>query len=117
MRANLKEGAHTVHENWYHVVWIPKYRRKVLTKRISDRLREILVGICQTYGLAMDSLAIELDHVHLFLSIPPRLAVSEVIGTLKSISAKQLFSEFPHLRQHVRRGKLWGRGVFCKHCE
>lgn len=94
------------------MVWIPKYRKKILPKRMSTRLREILVGICQTYGLELDSLAIEGDHIHLFVSIPPRLAVSEALGILQSISSKQLFEEFPHLRGHLRRGKLWGRGYF-----
>ena len=111
-RASLKKGAHTAYEIWYHGVWIPKYRRKILTPRISGRLREILAGLCQPSGLELDSLALELDHLHLFLSIPPRLSVSEAIGILKSISARQMFAEFPHLREHLRRGKLWGRGYF-----
>ena len=106
------KGAHTVHENWYHIVWIPKYRRRVLTRKVSGRLQEILLGICQTYGYRIDTLAIELDHIHLYISIPPRVSVSEAIGTLKSISARQLFAEFPHLRERLRKGHLWARGYF-----
>ncbi len=106
------KGAHTVHENWYHIVWIPKYRRRVLTRPLAQRLEEILGGICQTYGYRIDTLAIESDHLHLYVSIPPREAVSDAIGRLKSLSAQQMFAEFPHLRQYLRKGQLWGRGYF-----
>ena len=110
--AEYHKGAHTVHQNWYHIVWIPKYRRKVLTVKLAKRLEEIFLGICQLYGYRIDTLAIEVDHLHLYISIPPRVAVSEAIGILKSLSAKQLFAEFPHLRQDLRKGQLWGRGYF-----
>ena len=106
------KGAHTVHENWYHIVWIPKYRRRVLNRKLSGRLEEILRGIGQTYGYRIESLAIEVDHIHLYASIPPRVSVSSAIGTLKSISAKQMLAEFSHLRGRVHKGHLWSRGYF-----
>ncbi len=63
-------------------------------------------------GSRIESLAIEVDHIHLYASIPPRVSVSEAIGTLKSISAKQMLDEFSHLRGRVHKGHLWSRGYF-----
>jgi len=108
----LRKGAHTTYELWYHLVWIPKYRKAVLTGLVAERTREILIGLCRKYGYDLDRLAVEPDHVHPFLSAPPRCSPASIARNLKGPSGQQLFAEFPHLREELRTGKLWGRGYF-----
>src|SRR3989304_9219994 len=106
----LRQGAHTTYDLWYHFVWIPKYRRAVLTGTTRDYLHERLLERCQLLELELDSWAIEPDHVHLFLGAPPRWSPADIARRLKSETGQQLFQEFPHLRQHFRKGQVWGRG-------
>jgi len=94
---------------WYHIVFLPKYRRKVLTNLIAKRLKEILVGIATEYGFLIDTMEVIEDHVHLFLSAPPRHSPAEVIQILKSISGIALRKEFwKELKKY-----LWGKEFWC----
>lgn len=108
----IRKGAHTVYELWYHFVWIPKYRREILTGAIAERAQEIVTGLCQIYGYELDRMAVEPDHVHVFLGAPPRCSPASIARNLKGASGQQLFGEFPQLRQELRQEKLWGRGYF-----
>ena len=108
----LRQGAHTTYDLWYHFIWIPKYRRPVLTGATRDRLHEKLIGVCQPLGLAVDSLAIEPDHVPLFLGAPPRWSPADLAHRLKKETGQELWAECPSLRHQFRKGALWARGYF-----
>jgi putative transposase len=108
----LRKGAHTTSELWYHLVWIPKYRKAILTGAVAERTREILLELCQKYGYDPDRLAVEPDHVPTFLSAPPRCSPASIAQNLKGPSGQQLLAEFPPLREELRWGKWWGRGYF-----
>ena len=108
----LRRGAHTTYERGYHFVWIPKYRRPVLTGAVRERLHEMLQGQCQFLGLELDSWALEPDHVHLFLGAPPCWSPADIAQRLKSATGQQLRTEFPHLRHQLRKDQLWARGYF-----
>src|SRR3989304_1377634 len=99
----IRKGAHTVYELWYHFVWIPKYRKGILTGDIAERAREIVAGLSQIYGYELDRIAVEPDHVHVFLGAPPRSSPASIAQNLKGPSGQQLFGEFPHLRQELRK--------------
>jgi len=108
----LRKGAHTTYELWYHFVWIPKYRRPILTGAIRERLQEMLLEICHRLGWEEDSLGIDSDHVHFFLGAAPRWSPATIANRLRSETGKRLFREFPELRQQFRHGPLWARGYF-----
>jgi len=108
----IRKGAHTVYELWYHFVWIPKYRKGILTGDIAERAREIVTGLCQLYGYELDRIAVEPDHVHVCVGAPPRCSPASIARNLKSASGQELFGEFPQLRRELRTGKLWARGYF-----
>ena len=108
----IRKGAHTVYELWYHFVWIPKYRKGILTGYIAERAREIVTGLCQLYGYELDRIAVEPDHVPVFLGAPPRCSRASIARNLKGASGQQLFGEFPQLRQELRQEQLWARGYF-----
>jgi len=83
----------------YHFVWCPKFRFKVLKKEIGQSLQNILIDICNKYKYDILALEIMSDHIHIFLSTKPTLAPTDIVRTLKSISAINLFKEYPKLKR------------------
>ena len=109
-----KRTRHAVYDLKYHIVWIPKYRKIVLREEIAKRLKEIFRGIAERYEFEIDTMEVMEDHVHLFLSAPPRYAPSEIVQIMKSVSAKKVFQEFPTLREDLWGGELWSDGYFVR---
>ena len=107
-----RRGAHTVYRLAYHFVWIPRYRRKVLTGDVAQRLKELIREICAARDWEVEALTVRSDHVHLFVSCPPRDAPAKVMNVLKSITARELYAEFPRLRRSHWGGKLWATGYY-----
>jgi len=107
-----RRGAHTVYRLAYHFVWIPRYRRQVLTGDVGWRLKELIEEICATRDWEIEALAVEPDHVHLFVSCPPRDAPAKVMNIIKSITARELYAGFPRLRRTHWGGKLWADGYY-----
>ncbi len=106
--------SHAVYELKYHLVWAPKFRKVVLHEPIARRCKVLFLGIAERYGFAVVEQAVMPDHVHLFVSAPPRWSPAELVNVLKSVSAKQLFKEFPRLRQAMWGGELWNSGYFVR---
>jgi len=107
-----RRGAHTVYRLAYHFVWIPRYRRQVLKGDVAQRLEELIRDICESREWLIEALAIEMDHVHLFVSCPPRDAPAKVMNVIKSITARELYAEFSRLRRTHWGGKLWADGYY-----
>lgn len=112
MDLGLKRTRNAVYQTAYHAVWIPKYRKPVLTGAVAERLRGVLHEICQAKGFEVLALEIQADHVHLFFSAPPAIAPSLAIQWFKGISARTLFAEFPALRASLRTGHLWAPSFY-----
>ncbi|MEW6543385.1 MAG: IS200/IS605 family transposase [Nitrospirota bacterium] len=110
----LRRARGAVYDLKYHLVWVPKYRRMVLRGRLAQRLQEIFVGIAARYEFEIDTQEIMDDHVHLFLSAPPRYAPAEVVQILRSISARKVFEEFPDVKRALWGGELWNDGYFVR---
>lgn len=110
----LKRSRGAVYDLKYHVVWVPKYRRMVLRGRVVKRLRGIFQGIAERYEFEIDTQEVMEDHVHIFLSAPPRYAPSQVVQILKSISARLVFQEFPEVKKQRWGGELWNDGFFVR---
>jgi putative transposase len=107
-----RRGAHTVYRLAYHFVWIPRYRRKVLTGDVAQRLKELIREVCAARDWEVEALTVRSDHVHLFVSCPPRDSPAKVMNVLKSITARELYAEFPRLRRSHWGGKLWATGYY-----
>ena len=103
---------HAVYRLNYHFVWIPKYRRAILKGAVAERAKELFQEIAEQYELTLDTLTVMEDHVHLFVSAPPRYAPAQIANILKSISAKKLFEEFPQVRKRLWGGKFWADGYY-----
>ncbi len=111
---SLKRTRGAVYDLKYHVVWVPKYRRLVLKGRIATRLKEIFLEIAERYGFEIDTQEVMEDHVHIFLSAPPRYSPAQVAQRLKSISARLMFQEFPEVKRQLWGGELWNDGYFVR---
>lgn len=91
----------------YHIVWCVKYRRKVLSADISNRLIELLKAVGNEKGFSVVECKVgENDHVHCFVSAPPKISVTQIVKYLKGISGNQLFREYPQLRKSLWKGQL-----------
>ncbi len=113
MVGQYRRSSHTVYDNKYHIVWITKYRKKVLTDDIAQRLRDIIRQICSAEKVDILKGAIGQDHVHILLEIPPYIAVSRIIQHLKGESSRKLQMEFPRLGKSFWGQHMWQIGYFC----
>ena len=108
-------GRTSVYNINYHIVWCVKYRRKVLTPQLSERLYELVKTIGDEKGFTIvDCKVEESDHVHCFVSAPPKISVTQIVKYLKGISGNTLLKEFPELRNFLWKGQLWDGSYFCQ---
>ena len=105
-------GAHTTFHHRYHMVWITKYRYRVLTKPMRLRIRELTRQISAQMGVSIVSGVLSADHVHVFAEIPPKVAVSEFMRRVKGCTSRKLQQEFPELRKRYWGRRFWARGYF-----
>lgn len=97
----------------YHIIWCPKFRFSVLNGNVGDTLKLILLKICDDYNYRIKALEVMPDHIHVFIDVPQTVAPCDVVRTLKSISAIELFKIFPQLKRfYARCGALWSKGYF-----
>lgn len=96
----------------YHIVWCPKYRRRVLTGVVADRLKEILLAVAGEREWEVIVQEVMPDHVHLFASAPPSVSPANLVKVLKGVSARLLLKEFPGLAKRTGRGTLWAPSYF-----
>jgi len=96
----------------YHFVWIPKYRRKILTGKVAEEFERHLRKVCEERGVEILSLSVQPDHVHLFVSAPPRHAPSELVNLFKGCTSRHLRREFPDLRRKTGSKSLWTRTYY-----
>ena len=106
-------GKHTVFHHRYHIVWITKYRYKELKGAVRTRVREITRQVCEELGVTIISGVLSTDHVHMFVSIPPHRAVSDVMRRIKGRTSRKIQMEFPDLRKRFWGRHFWARGYFC----
>jgi putative transposase len=105
------KGCHTVFYHRYHIVWATKDRDAVLGGEIRERVREIICQVCAELGVTIISGVLSRDHVHMFVSVPPQLSVSEHAPG-RGRSSRRIQQEFPVLRQRCCGCHFWARGYF-----
>jgi putative transposase len=97
------------------LVWCPKYRKKIFEQReVRERTVQLIREISDDYGFDLIEMEIAIEHVHILLSFPPRYSIGDVVRIIKSISARQLFREFPILKRKLWSGELWEDGYFVR---
>lgn len=111
--AEYRRSAHAVFDLKYHVVWITKYRYKVLRGRIAERARDLIRQVCEARDVVIVRGAVSPDHIHMLLSAPADLAPAKLVQYIKGRSSRRLQEEFPELRKKYWGQHLWARGYFC----
>lgn len=113
MKNNLIHSRTSVYNISYHIVWSVKYRRKVLTPVIEKFLQEEAAQIGKEKGFVVHLFEVgERDHVHTFVSAPPKISISYIVKMLKGILGRRVFMEFPELRKFLRRGVIWNHSFY-----
>ena len=110
---DLRRNTHHVFRLMYHFVWIPKYRHKVFSEPYRGVLKAIISKVCYDYDIELVELEVPEDHIHMVVRTEPKLAPSDVMQVVKSISAREFFRRFPGLKQkYFWGGKLWTQSYF-----
>lgn len=103
------KGSHTVFHHRYHIVWITKYRYRILRGEVGQRARDLIAQVADELGVKIVNGVVSKDHLHLFVSIPPHISVSEFVKKAKGRSSRKLQQEFPELKK-----RYWGRHFWCR---
>ena len=109
---NSNSLSHTKWECKYHIVWIPKYRLKVIYGDLRKEIGQILRKLCEYKGVEIVEASACRDHIHICLSIPPKYSVSEIVGYLKGKSAIMIFEKYSKMRQNFKGNSFWARGYY-----
>ena len=109
---DVKSLAHTKWNCKYHVVFAPKYRRKVFYNEKKEAIREIIRTLCQWKGVEIIEGEVCPDHIHLLLSIPPKMSVSVFMGYLKGKSATIIYQKWGNMKFAYRNREFWCKGYY-----
>nr|VFK79562.1 MAG: putative transposase [Candidatus Kentron sp. SD] len=101
---SYRKASHTVHDLKVHLIWITKYRYTVLVNGVEPRARDIIRQVCDQNGINIIKGAVSKNHVHLYISYPPKLSVSDMVKWFKGRTSRKLQEEFPQLSK-----KYWGK--------
>lgn len=107
---NYKSNRNVVFSCKYHVVWCPKYRRKVLVNGVDIRLKELIIQTCREIQVDLIDMEIMPDHVHLLIEVDPQFGIHKAVKTLKGRSSRILRQEFPSLK--TKLPTLWTNSYF-----
>lgn len=110
MKAN--SSAHSKHLLHYHLVWVVKYRRTVLTRKIGDRVKEICLQIAQEQDCAITAIEADSDHLHLLIQLKPTHSIPKLVQLFKGRSARFIFLEFPEIKNRLWGGHLWSPSYY-----
>ena len=105
-------GKHCVYDHRYHIVWSTKYRFKVLHGQLRVRVRDICRQVCAQNGVEIIKGVLSTDHVHMFVSVPPKLAISDLVQRMKGRSSLNVQRELPQILKRYWGRHFWGRGYF-----
>lgn len=109
----LQRNTHHVFRIMYHFVWIPKYRHKVFEEPYRSTLKNIIEAIGYDYNIEIVEIEIPVDHIHMVVRTEPKIAPSDIMQVIKSISARQFFNLYPDIKKKFFwGGKLWTQSYF-----
>lgn len=96
----------------YHLVWIPKYRRKILRGEVQTETKRLITECCERHDLKLLALETDIDHIHVFVSAPPRFSPANVANLLKGYSSRFLREKFPQLKKVCGKEHLWTQSYY-----
>lgn len=109
---HYRKTSHAVYDIKFHIVWITKYRKPVLHGEVAIRLRDLIRETCKAMDVDIIKGHVSKDHVHILVSVPPHVSVSNLVKRLKGRSSRKLLSEYRTLARQFWGRHLWARGYF-----
>ena len=110
----MRKSSHVQYDIQYHIVWTTKYRYKVLTGKIAQRVRELIRQSCNSMDVTIIKGSVGREHIHILISCLPSLSVSRLVQQLKGKTSKVLLSENRDLKKRYWGQHLWAAGYFCR---
>ncbi len=107
-----RKTSHVVYDIKYHICWVTKYRYKILNKEIGERARDLIKQISSSLDVQIISGSVSPDHIHMFVSMPPNVAVSKYLQRIKGATSRKLQQEFAELNRKYWGQHLWAGGYF-----
>ncbi len=109
MEGSLQVGKtrYTHYSIAYHLVWLPKYRRRVLTGEVQAETKRLIAARCERQGVTLLAVETDEDHIHVFVSAPPRFSPALIANLLKGYSSRYLREKYPHLKNMCGKDHLW----------
>ena len=112
----IRSGRHSVFNMHVHLVFVTKYRKDVFTKSMLDAMKGMFEKVCSDFEAELTEFNGEDDHVHLLINYPPKVAVSNLVNSLKGVSSRHLRKEFPEIKNKLWGGSLWSPSYFASSC-
>jgi len=112
MKYNLDKGCHAVYSLQFHYVACVKYRRRVLNGDVAERLKDINLRVAEKFGVTVLEQETDENHIHILFQSKPQVTLSRFVNSLKAVSARALFTEFPNLRTVLRGKHFWSPSYF-----
>ena len=107
-------GAHTRHRLKYHLVWIPKYRKRVLRGKIAKRIEALFYECAGVHNWYIEELNVRLDHIHMLVQVTPDISVAKIVQYFKGGSSRVIRKEFPELEEFLWGDSFWADGYFAE---
>ena len=109
--SRFRKLSQTIWHCQYHIIWVPKYRYRVLSGKIASEVENCVRAFSEQLGCEIVELAIQEDHVHLLVFVPPKVSISSYVGTVKGRTAIRVFKRFRKLKEKPYWGnRFWARG-------
>jgi len=108
------KGAHTKHRVMYHIVWLPKYRKRILKGSLANRVKELLEECAEVNGWKIEELSIQPDHVHMLAQLRPDISISKVVKLFKGKTSRILRKEYPSLVEFYWGDSFWSDGFLLR---
>ena len=109
--SRFRKLSHTIWHCQYHIVWVPKYRFRILSGRVGEEVEKCVRAFCEQQGAEVVELNIQVDHVHLLVLVPPKVSISAFVGVIKGRTAIRVLNKFRHLKSKPYWGNhFWTRG-------
>jgi putative transposase len=109
--SRFKKLSHVIWHCQFHIVWVPKYRYRVLNGKIGEEIRKNIIIQSERLNCEIVELSVQNDHVHLLIKVPPKIAISKLMGVLKGKTAIRVFNKFPELKERPYWGNhFWAEG-------
>ena len=112
----IRSGRHCVFNIHVHLVFVTKYRKDVFTKPMLDAMEGMFKKVCLNFEAELTEFNGEDDHVHLLINYPPKVAVSNLVNSLKGVSSRHLRKDFPEIKNKLWGGSLWSPSYFASSC-